>query len=320
MLLGLCATLACGAEPVDAAEGAAGIIPAPIVRVAVEREPSDERLDPDAVRARRAALELPPRLVPDPPRPPAAASAWARTRAAPTALEPGARREDVEAGTTAMIDAVQKGSDAADRDAAAEADSGSAAPGTDAPRGRPAAAAVEAAEPPGSPSDSADEGVPAVHALAFVSERGEADDSEPAADEPATAASRTGRAEIATRREDDGGREGRTDALSLVVGGFLPRPSTAHAGRDGRAGETPRAGLTRPSGRRAGFGAAPSAGLSAPREPSDAAAEAARDWKLARGRWGLERGGRLSMEFDSGYRLSLKPRRGGLSLSIRRNF
>jgi hypothetical protein len=111
-----------------------------------------------------------------------------------------------------------------------------------------------------------------------------------------------------------------TDPLAVVVGGFLPRPRAAHAGQGSRADPARTPGLGPPSGGRARSAAAWQGRADLPRETSGGRDEASRDWKLARGRWGLERGGRLSMDLDSGYRLSLKPRRGGVVLSIRRNF
>jgi hypothetical protein len=42
-------------------------------------------------------------------------------------------------------------------------------------------------------------------------------------------------------------------------------------------------------------------------------------WKPARARWGFEHG-RLAVQLDDGTRLSLRPRRGGLAISLKRSF
>lgn len=42
-------------------------------------------------------------------------------------------------------------------------------------------------------------------------------------------------------------------------------------------------------------------------------------WKPARARWGFEHG-RLAVQLDGGTRLSLRPRRGGLAISLKRSF
>lgn len=314
VLLGFWATLAGGAEPVEGDERAAALAAAPIVRVATVPEPRDEQLDAEAVRARRAALEQPPRLVVTEP---SAALASARMKAT-SAPEAAPRREAAGVGGIPAPNDAPSAEDGSARDAAAETPGTGAradAAGTDGAPGDDllAAANPHAAGPSRAPRAGSHEGVPAVHAAAFASGRGDTDDgSEAEADEPAATASRANGAKVATRRDDGGPREARTETLSVVVGGFLPRPAAARGGREGRAGEAPRPGLARPSGTRAGLGL--------PRESSDGSNESSRDWKLSSGRWGLERGGRLSMELDSGYRLSLKPRRNGLVLSVRRNF
>jgi len=323
LLLGLWATLAAGAEPVEADERAAALPAAPILRVATVPEPRDERPDAEAERARRAALELPPRLVLEPMTPPSAALASARTRASASRADDRSRREDVAAGDPGAPEGTQGAERSAARDADRETAGASARPAAaavdDVPPEMHAAGVPPSDGPPRLPPAGADDRVPAVRAAAFASGRGDMGVSEAAADEPAAAESRAAGSEYPTPPYDGSPRELRTDTLSLVVGGFLPRPATARGGREGRAGETPRPGLARPSGPRGGLGSAPSAGTGLPRESSDRREEASRDWKLERGRWGFEHGGRLNMELE-GYRLSLKPRRSGLVLSIRRSF
>jgi len=311
LLLGLWAALAAGAQP-DEAERAAAFSAAPILRVATVPESPDER--PDAERARRAARELPPRLVPEPMVPPTAALASARTQAPASPADDPLRRKDVPVGATDARDGVQGVEQRSAREAGRESAGVTARPAVagidDAPPRLHTMATRHAGGPPRWPLAGSDERVPAVRAAAS-SGLEDPDVAEERDDEPA-AASRESGTEVATQRDDGSPREARAETLSIVVGGFLPRAAAARGGREGRVGESSRPGLARPSGLRAG------AGL--PRESSDRGEQLSRDWKLERGRWGLEHGGRLNMELDSGYRLSLKPRRNGLVLSVRRNF
>ena len=315
LLLGLSALLGGGTAEAD--EGAAAS-PAPLVRSTPVQELRDERLEAEAARAHRPVLELPPRLVVAEP---SAALASARPEASASSADNRSEREAV-AGTFPGRDVVQGGEQTPGRDAASEAGSASARPRAAEVEKAPAAIYAAAFRHPVGPprwSGGPEEDPPADRASDFEDDSAEADGSVAAADGTGAVASRTSRTDVATQRDERGAADSRVETLSVVVGGFLPRPKAAHAGREGRAGEPPRPGLARPSGRRAGVGTAPSGSVVPPRV-SSGHEDALRDWKLASGRWGLEHGGRLSMELDSGYRLSLKPRRGGLALSIRRNF